>query len=55
MTYPVSRVDRHEPLNLLIVVLVLATVVVVLTAPPLIWLGAGSSRVQPYAAPAGLS
>jgi hypothetical protein len=28
MNFPVSRVDRHEPLNLLIVVLALAAIVV---------------------------
>jgi hypothetical protein len=28
MNYPVSRVDRHEPLNILIVVLALAVVIV---------------------------
>jgi hypothetical protein len=28
MNFPVSRVDRHEPLNVLIVVLALAAVIV---------------------------
>lgn len=28
MNFPVSRVDRHEPLNILIVVLAIAAIVV---------------------------
>ena len=28
MNFPVSRVDRHEPLNILIVVLAIAAVVI---------------------------
>jgi hypothetical protein len=28
MNFPVSRVDRHEPLNILLVVLALAAIVV---------------------------